>query len=109
MRFHTRVSYLKIRCLLRIKRARFGRSCVFNQVVDGVEDNVNGLGRIIDYCFDSGDLVVKFLVGDASIVVVKKLDDGRDEWCNFSGDGVAKGGEIFFADGLNDLLDEGLF
>ena len=47
--------------------------------------------------------------GDASIVVVKKLEDCWDEWCNFSGDGVAKGGNIFGVDGLDDLLDEGSF
>ena len=44
--------------------------------------------------------------GDASIIVVEKLEDGRYEWCNFSGDGVAKGGKIFGFYGLNDLLDE---
>ena len=45
--------------------------------------------------------------GDTSVIVVKELKDGRDEWCNFSCDGVAKGGEIFGVDGLDDLLDEG--
>ena len=49
------------------------------------------------------------LWGDASIVVVHELKDGRDEWRNFSGDGVAKGGEIFGVDGLDDFLDEGSF
>ena len=67
------------------------------------------MGRILDHCFDGGGLDVKFLGGDASIVVVKKLEDGRDDWCNFSGDGVAKGGEIFGVDSLDDLLDEGSF
>ena len=47
------------------------------------------------------------LWGDASIVAVKKLEDGWDEWCNFSGDWVAKGGELFGVGGLDDLLDEG--
>ena len=40
---------------------------------------------------------------------MQELKDGQDEWCNFSGDGVAKGGEIFVVNGLNDLLDEGPF
>ena len=67
------------------------------------------MGRIVDHCFDAGGLVVKLLGGDSSIVVVKKLDDGQDEWGNFSSDGVAKGGEVFGADGLDDLLYEGSF
>ena len=46
---------------------------------------------------------------ETSVVVVKKIKDGRDEWCNFSGDGVAEVGNIFGVDGLDDLLDEGLF
>ena len=40
---------------------------------------------------------------------MKKLKDGWDEWCNFSGDGVAKGGEIFGVDGFDNMLDEGSF
>ena len=87
----------------------FGCSCIFNQVVYGVEDDVNGLGRIVDHCFYGGGLVVKLLGGNSSIVVVKKLKDGWDEWCNFSGDGVAKGGEIFGVDGFDNMLDEGSF
>ena len=47
--------------------------------------------------------------GDASIAVVKKLEDGRDEWCNLYGVGVAKGGKIFGVDGLDCLLYEGSF
>ena len=64
---------------------------------------------VINHCFDGGGLVVKFLGGDASVIVMKKLEDGQDEWCIFSCDGVAKGGKIFGVDGLNDLLDEGSF
>ena len=45
--------------------------------------------------------------GDTSVIVVKELKDGRYEWCNLSCDKVAKGGEIFGVDGLDDLLDEG--
>ena len=37
---------------------------------------------------------------------MKKLEDGRDEWCNLSCDRVAKGKKIFGVNGLNDLLDE---
>ena len=47
--------------------------------------------------------------GDASIVVNKKLEDGREEWYNLSGYGFAKGGKIFVVDGLDDLFDEGSF
>ena len=67
------------------------------------------MGRIVDNFFNGGGLVVKLLGGDASIVVVKKIEDSWDEWCNFSGDGVAKAGEISGFDGLDDLLDEGSF
>ena len=67
------------------------------------------MGPIVDHCFDGGGLFVKLLGGDASIFVVKKLEDGRDGWCNLSGDGVVKGGEIFGVNGLDDLLDEGSF
>ena len=49
------------------------------------------------------------LRGDAPIVVVQELKDGRDEWRNFSGDGVVKDSEIFVVDGLGILLDEGSF
>ena len=47
------------------------------------------------------------LGGDASVIVVKLLKDGWDERCNLSRDWVAKGGEIFGVDGLNDFMDEG--
>ena len=38
-----------------------------------------------------------------------ELKYGWDKWRNLSGDGAAKGGKIFGVDGLNDLLDGGLF
>ena len=62
---------------------------------------------VINHCFDGGGLVVKLLGGNASIIVVKVLEDGWDERCDFSRDRVAKGGEILGADGFDDLLDEG--
>ena len=62
---------------------------------------------VIDPCFDSGGLVVKLLGGDASIVVVKELEDGWDEWCDLSRDRVAKGGKIFGVNGFDNLFDEG--
>ena len=65
--------------------------------------------RILNHCFDGGGLVVKLLGGDTSVVVVKKREDGRDKWCDLSCDGVVKGEDIFGVDGLDDLLDEGLF
>ena len=52
---------------------------------------------------------VKFTGGDASIVVVKKLEDGQDGWCNLSGDEIVKSSDTFGVDGLDDLLGEGLF
>ena len=33
-------------------------SCISNQVVNGVEDDVNELVRIVDHYFDSGGIVV---------------------------------------------------
>ena len=62
---------------------------------------------VINHCFDGGSLVIKLLGGDASVIVVKELEDGWDEWFDLSCDGVAKGGKIFGVDGLGDLLDEG--
>ena len=46
------------------------------------------------------------LGGDASVVVVKEIEDGWDKWCDLSPDGIAKGDEIFGVDGFDDLLDE---
>ena len=47
------------------------------------------------------------LGGGASVIVVKVLEDGWDERCDFSCDGVAKVGEIFGVDGFDGFLDEG--
>ena len=41
-----------------------------------------------------------------SVIVVKELEDGWEEWCDFSCDRFAKGGKIFGVDGFDDLLDE---
>ena len=60
---------------------------------------------VINHCFDGGGIVVKLLGGDTSVIVVKELEDGRDEWCNFSCDGISKGGDLFGVNGLNYLLD----
>ena len=98
----------KVYCLT-LSQFCFGLSCILNQIVDGVEDDVNWLGWVVDHCLDGGGLVIKLLRGDASIFFVEELKDGRDEWRNFSGDGVAEGGEIFGVNGLDDLLGEGLF
>ena len=62
---------------------------------------------VINHCFDGGGLVVKLLGGDASVIVVKVLEDGWDKRCGFSCDRVAKGGNIFGVDGFDDVLDEG--
>ena len=60
---------------------------------------------VINHCFDGGVIFVKLLGGDTYVIVVKKREDGRDEWYNLSCDRVAKGGKIFGVDGLDDLLD----
>ena len=60
---------------------------------------------VINHCFDGGGLVVKVLGGDTFIIVVKVLEDGWDERCVLSRDGVAKGGEIVGVDGFDDFLD----
>ena len=62
---------------------------------------------IINHCFDGGGFVVKLLGDDTSVIFVKKIEDGQDEWCIFSCDGVSKGGKICGVHGLDDLLDEG--
>ena len=95
-------------CLI-LSQFCLGQSFVFNKIVNGVEDDVNWLVWVVDHFLDSGRLVVKFLRGDAYIVVVEEIKYGRDKWCNLSGDAVAKGREIFGVSCLNDLLDEGLF
>ena len=46
------------------------------------------------------------LGGDASLVVVEELEDGWDEWHDFSRDRVSKGDEIFGVNGFDDMLDE---
>ena len=65
--------------------------------------------QIVNHCFDGGGLVTKFLGGDTSVIVVKKMEDDWAEWCNFSCEGVSKGGKIFGIYVLDDLLDEGSF
>ena len=57
--------------------------------------------------FDGGGFVIKLLGGDTSVIVVKELEDGQDEWCNFSCDRVAKSGKILIVDGPDDMFDEG--
>ena len=96
-------------CCLTLSQFCFGVSCVFNQVVHGVEDDVKWLIWLVDHCLDGGGIVIKLLWVDASIVIVEELKYGRDKWCNLSGDGVAKGGEIFGVNGIDDLFDEGSF
>ena len=41
--------------------------------------------------------------GDTSTIVVKKLKDVWDEWCDFSCDVVANSGKIFVVYGFDDL------
>ena len=62
--------------------------------------------RIVNHFFDGGGIVVKLLGVDTSVIVVKKLKDGWDEWCNVSCDRVTKGGDILGVYDINDLLDK---
>ena len=41
-----------------------------------MEDDVNGLGWTVNHCFDGGGLFIELMGGDASIIVVEKLEDG---------------------------------
>ena len=62
---------------------------------------------VINHCFYGGGLVVKLLGGDASVIVVKELEDGWDGWCGFPCDRVARCGKIFGVNGFDDMLGEG--
>ena len=49
------------------------------------------------------------LRGNAPVIIVQKINDGRDEWRDFSGDGIAKGGEVFGVYSFDNFLDDGSF
>ena len=64
---------------LTLSQLCFGVSCVFNQVVYGVEYDVNWLGWVVYHYLDGCGLVVKLLRGDASTVGVEELKNGQDK------------------------------
>ena len=39
------------------------------------------------------------------VIVVHEIKDGRDEWHDLSGDGIAKGGKVFGVYSFDDLMD----
>ena len=43
------------------------------------------------------------------VIIVQKIEDGRDKWRDFSGDGIAKGSEVFGVYSFDDFLDNGSF
>ena len=82
---------------------------LFDQVVDGVENEVDWLGRIVGHWFDDSCLVVKLLRGNALVIIVQEIEDGQDKWRDFSGDGIAKGGGVFSFYSFDDFLGDGSF
>ena len=67
------------------------------------------MGRIVGHLFDDSCLVVKLLRGNAPVIIVQEIEDGRDEWRDLSGDKISKGGELFGVYSFNYLLDYGSF
>ena len=67
------------------------------------------MGQILGHKFDGSCLVVKLLRGDAPLIIVQEVEDGRDKWRDFSSDRIAKGGGVFGVYIFNDFLGDGLF
>ena len=67
------------------------------------------MGQILGHKFDGSCLVVKLLRGDAPVIIVQEVEDGRDKWRDFPGDRIAKGGEVFGVYIFNDFLCGGSF
>ena len=67
------------------------------------------MGRILGHLFDGSCLDVKLLRGDAPVIIVQEVEDGRDEWRYLSGDRIAQGGEVFGVYSFDDFLDDGSF
>ena len=98
----------KVYCLS-LGEFRLGHSCVFDQVFNGVEDEVDWLGRIVGHWFDNSCCVIKLLRGNAPVIILQKIEDGRDEWCDFSGDRITKSVKVFGVYSFDDFLDDGSF
>ena len=52
---------------------------------------------------------MKLLQGNVPIIFIQETKDGQDEWRDFSGDRILKGGKVFDVYSFDDLLDDGLF
>ena len=67
------------------------------------------MSRIVGHLFDGISVLVKMLRSNASVIIVQEVDHVRDEWRDFSGDGISKGGEVFGVYSFNGFLDDGSF
>ena len=67
------------------------------------------MGRIVVHRFDSSCLILKLLQGTAPIIIIQEVKDGRDEWCDFSGDRIAKGKKVLSVYIFDEFLGDGLF
>ena len=67
------------------------------------------MGHILGHLFGDSCLVVKLLLVNAPIIIVQEIKDGRYEWSDFSGDGIAKGNEVFGVYSFDYYLDYGSF
>ena len=67
------------------------------------------MGRIVGHRFYGSCLVFKLLRGNATVNIIQEVKDGRDEWRDLSGDGIAKGGEVFGVYSFDGFLDDGSF
>ena len=74
-------------------------------MVDGVKDDVDWFIRIVGHQFESSGFFVKLLQGNALVLIVQEVEDGRDEWHDLSGDEITKGGKVFGVYSFNDFLD----
>ena len=41
-----------------------------------------------------------------SVIIVQKIEDGWDQWRDFSGDRILKGSEVFGVYSFDDFLDD---
>ena len=67
------------------------------------------MGRIVVHRFDNSCFVIKLLWGNTHVIIVQRIKDGRDNWRDLSGDGIAKGSKVFGVYRFDYLLDDGLF
>ena len=61
---------------------------------------------IVGHQFDGSCLVVKFLRGNVPVIIIQEIEDDRDKWRDFSGEGIAKGGKVFGVYSFDGLLDD---